>query len=139
MRHCQVFFIILDYFCVATYHLIKMNFGELVKNKRKTLELSLRELGKLSAVDPGWISKIENGEIPSPIIAIKLARALGEDENKFRDFVINSKLSKRQEFDKKRHLVFNSPLSADDIEIILKKEIERRRRDAKIKRRNGKS
>jgi transcriptional regulator with XRE-family HTH domain len=124
----KFFLLILDYLCAASYHLIKMKFGELVKNKRKKLELSLRELGKLSGVDPGWISKIENGEIPSPIIAIKLARALEEDENIFRDYVINSKLTKRKDFDKKRHVVYHSPLSADDIERILQKEIDRRRR-----------
>lgn len=105
-----------------------MKLGEIVKNKRKELNLSLRKLGEKAGVDPGWIAKIEKGELPSPIIAIKLARALSEDEDKFRDWVIKEKLDKRSEFDKKRELIYHSPLSAEEIEKILKKAENRKKK-----------
>jgi len=54
-------------------------YGEKLKELRKQRDLNPYQLGKLSGVDPGYISRIESGEIKEPKSGVtsRLTRALG--------------------------------------------------------------
>lgn len=42
--------------------------GEFVKERRNSLRLTLRDLGKKSGLDPSYISRIERGEYSNPTV-----------------------------------------------------------------------
>lgn len=113
-----------------------MTFAKRVRQRRKKLRLSQIELAKMAKVSPTWITKIEGGSIPSIPIVLNIAKALKEDEEEFIKLVNEEKLKKDREMAKKRELIYHSPLSADEIEKILKREINERQRK-KIKRKSN--
>ena len=57
----------------------KMTLGQLLKQRRKELKLSMAKLGKLAGISPTHIMNIEKGSIPANQILILLAKALGLD------------------------------------------------------------
>jgi transcriptional regulator with XRE-family HTH domain len=60
--------------------LLYMNsFGAVLREKRRTAELSQRQLARLTGVDFTYISKLENDRLPSPALETiyRLAEALG--------------------------------------------------------------
>jgi transcriptional regulator with XRE-family HTH domain len=61
------------------------DFGNFLKSRReKNPDISQRELARRTNLSPSYISRIENGEyIPSREVVIEIAKALGEDKNKF--------------------------------------------------------
>jgi len=79
------------------------------------------------------MTKIEGGSIPSIPIVLNIAKELKEDEEEYIKIVNEEKLKKDREMAKKRELIYHFPLSADEIEKILKREIKERQRK-KIKR-----
>ena len=63
-----------------------MMFGDHLRNTRERLRLedrrySLRQVAKRIGIEPGYLSKIERGEVapPSEATTVKLAKELGED------------------------------------------------------------
>lgn len=58
-------------------------FGQIIKEARKTKQITQRDLAKQIDVDFTYISKIENGalEPPSEEVISKMAKVLGIDEN----------------------------------------------------------
>jgi transcriptional regulator with XRE-family HTH domain len=69
-----------DYICNMTW------FGESVREKREHLRkedkrYSLRQVAQRIGVEPGYLSKIERGDVapPSEATTVKLAKELGED------------------------------------------------------------
>ncbi len=82
----------------------------------------------MAKVSPTWITKIEGGSIPSIPIVLNIAKVLKEDEEEYIKIVNEEKLKKDREMAKKGELIYHSPLSADEIEKILKREIKERQR-----------
>lgn len=55
-----------------------MRAGDIIRQRRKSLGLSLRDLAKLAAVNHGDLSRVETGQIPpSPKLAAQVCHALG--------------------------------------------------------------
>lgn len=52
--------------------------GSEIRNKRKLLKLSLRELSAMSDISPSYISRLENGKLknPDPRIVSRINKAL---------------------------------------------------------------
>ena len=104
-------------------------FGNKIRKLRESIPLTRQELSSQIHIDVSWISRIEsNLAVPSITIATRLAQALRANEEEFKNWALEDKLKKEKEKQKKRDLVYHSPLSADDIEMILHKEIERRQK-----------
>jgi transcriptional regulator with XRE-family HTH domain len=58
------------------------NFGEILRQQRVTLSLTLQELSGMSGVSPSHLGRIERGErFPSASILRKLAKPLGFEED----------------------------------------------------------
>ena len=55
-----------------------MKFGEYLKAARERAELGINELGKISGVDPGYLSRLERGLVkpPLPDVIAKVAKGL---------------------------------------------------------------
>ena len=55
-----------------------MNFGEMLRAKRETMKLGLRELARLIDISPTYLSRIElcHERAPSDEVILKLAEAL---------------------------------------------------------------
>ena len=93
-----------------------------IKKKREKDKLKRIDLAKLAGIDVSWISRIERGQaIPSVSVAIRIARALKDKEEDYKNWAIEARLKKDEERSKKRSLIYHSPLSADEIEVTLKK------------------
>lgn len=58
------------------------NLGQLIKEKRKAVDLTLNELSACSGVSPSYLGRIENGErFPSAAVLQRIAGPLGFDED----------------------------------------------------------
>jgi transcriptional regulator with XRE-family HTH domain len=56
--------------------------GQLIKDKRRSADLTLNELSASSGVSPSYLGRIENGErFPSASVLQRIARPLGFDED----------------------------------------------------------
>lgn len=61
---------------------VNNNLGKILKQRRVTLPLTLRELSAMSGVSASHLGRIERGErFPSGSVLRKIARPLGFDEN----------------------------------------------------------
>jgi len=60
-----------------------MTLGDLIRNKRRLLNLTQAELEEKSGVNQNYISKIENGHVKKPqkTTIIKLTKALDISDN----------------------------------------------------------
>ncbi len=75
-------------------HESAINFGELIKQQRIAIPLTLQELAKASGVSASHLGRIERGErFPSGQILRKIARPLGFDEDEL--FTLAGYLSPR--------------------------------------------
>lgn len=76
-----------------------MEFGELLKQKRKQRDLSLRRMSELVNLGPSYLSDIENGKKPAPNdkSVLLLADILNLSENERIIFFDGAALSKRQD------------------------------------------
>ena len=58
------------------------NFGEILRQRRVTVPLTLQELGAMASVSPSHLGRIENGgRFPSARILRRIARPLGFEED----------------------------------------------------------
>ena len=65
----------------------EQSFGEFIKSRRMTLNLTQEDVAKKVGVNQGYISRVESGERePTVTIALKICDALDLDIN---DFAIN--------------------------------------------------
>jgi transcriptional regulator with XRE-family HTH domain len=61
---------------------VNNNFGKILKQRRVTLPLTLRELSAMAGVSASHLGRIERGErFPSGSVLRKIARPLGFEEN----------------------------------------------------------
>ena len=59
----------------------KNNLGEILKQQRRMIPLTLRKLAALSGISPSYLGRIEKGErFPSASILRKIAKPLGFEE-----------------------------------------------------------
>ena len=105
-----------------------IKFGMVLKNRRKALKLSLREVEKLSNVSAALITKLENGKManfPKPLTIKQLSDALKFDNELFilADTLNESKQIKKQEktFEEelREFLATKTKLNSENIEQIL--------------------
>ena len=84
---------------LANYNLFmsignKENLGELIRQRRVMIPLTLQELGSMAGVSPSHLGRIEKGgRYPSARILRKIAQPLGFDENEL--FALAGYLSPR--------------------------------------------
>lgn len=70
---------------------IKQKFGQLVRSRRRALDISQEELGDRAELNRGYISDIERGiRNPSLEVIERIAKSLGTDFSKL--FSIDNKL-----------------------------------------------
>ena len=70
------------------------NFGELIRQRRVMIPLTLQELGSMAGVSPSHLGRIEKGgRFPSARILRKIAKPLGFDEDEL--FALAGYLSPR--------------------------------------------
>ena len=60
----------------------KRNIGRVIREQRKSVPLSLKQLSEMSGVSIAHLARVENGErVPSPNILQKIAKPLNFDLN----------------------------------------------------------
>ena len=97
----------------------EMKFGEILKEYRNSLNLSVNKLSKLSNVSVGYISKIENGKRNFPSIRTIFLLLVG-----FKNSKLSDQTKSIKDIDKEIKDILSEFISAEDSEID-SKELEK--------------
>ncbi|AIO20038.1 helix-turn-helix transcriptional regulator [Staphylococcus aureus] len=89
-----------------------MKFGDILKEYRKQLKLSVNQLSKLSNVSVGYISKLENNKRKFPTTRTLFLLLLG-----FKNSKINDQSKSIQDVDNEIKYILNEFINAEDSEI----------------------
>ena len=89
-----------------------MNFGDILKEYRKQLKLSVNQLSKLSNVSVGYISKLENNKRKFPTTRTLFLLLVG-----FKNSKINDQSKSIQDVDNEIKDILNKFISAEDSDI----------------------
>ncbi|EEK12866.1 helix-turn-helix domain-containing protein [Staphylococcus hominis] len=92
-----------------------MKFGEILKNHRNSLNLSVNKLSKLSNVSVGYISKIENGKRNFPSIRTLFLLLVG-----FKNSKLSNQTRSIKDIDKEIKDILSEFICAEDSEIDIK-------------------
>lgn len=89
-----------------------MKFGDILKEYRKQLKLSVNQLSKLSNVSAGYISKLENNKRKFPTTRTLFLLLVG-----FKNSKINDQSKSKQDVDSEIKDILNEFISAEDSDI----------------------
>jgi transcriptional regulator with XRE-family HTH domain len=97
-----------------------LNFGDMIRKRREDLGLTQLEVARKARIHHTTVARIEQqNRLPSILVAARLAEALGLNENEIVQAVLKEKKQQQDTLEAKR-LVLNSPLTAEEIEMLLK-------------------
>ena len=89
---------------------------ELIRVRRKEKKLTQQELANLAGVSSTWITKIEDGHLPSLPVLIAIAEALGDNKKKYVDLFNEQISAKSQYYQMMRRLFYHPSSTIEELE-----------------------
>ena len=84
------------------YKIIKMTLGSLLRHKRESLGMTVREVGKDAGISYSLVSKFEKGSrMPTPVILQKMQDVLGMNDREFQELIQIRNQSETASIDRK--------------------------------------